>query len=277
MKKVLFAAFFLPFITSAQDFHFSVRLGAAGYNGDLKAKTLSFSQMGFLGSLGARYDVTERVALRTYFTLAKLQADDKKGTTGMQQRNLNYKTSLFEWELGAQYSILNPNESWWVPYVYAGLGVFHYKPFTYDENGAKTFLQPLSTEGKSYSLTQFCIPLGLGVERALNEDMRLGVEIGYRKLFTDYLDDVSGFYVDQATLLSAKGQKAVDLAYRGDEAGAGAYPAGGSVRGNPDNKDGYYYIAVTFTVRYFFDKYKQIAGLPSSRRNSRVGCPANRF
>jgi hypothetical protein len=276
MKKVLLAVFFLPFLTSAQDLHFSVRLGAAGYSGDLKEKMLSLSQMNFLGSLGARYDLTERVALRTYFTYAKLQGDDKKGTADMQRRNLNFKTNLFEWELGAQYSILNPNESWWVPYVYAGLGVFHYNPFTYDENGVKTFLQPLGTEGKSYGLTQLCIPLGLGIERSLNEDMRLGVEIGYRKLFTDYLDDVSGFYVDQATLLSTRGQKAVDLAFRGDEVGAGTYPSGGSVRGKP-NKDGYYYIAFTFTVRAVFDKYKQIAGLPSSRRSRRVGCPANMF
>ena len=36
-------------------------------------------------------------------------------------------------------------------------------------------------------------------------------------------------------------------------------------------KDGYYYIALTYTVRYFFDKYNQIAGLASFKKDKRVG------
>ena len=96
-------------------------------------------------------------------------------------------------------------------------------------------------------------------------------------LFTDHLDDVSGHYVDQAALFGAKGQKAVDLAYRGDEVGAGPYPSSVVSRGNTDHKDGYYYIALTYTVRYFFDKYKQIVGLPSGKKQKRVGCPASRL
>jgi len=69
----------------------------------------------------------------------------------------------------------------------------------------------------------------------------------------------------------------VDLAYRGDEVGAGPYPAAGIQRGSPKGKDGYYYIALTYTVRYFFDKYKQIAGLPAYKRDKKAGCPATRY
>jgi hypothetical protein len=202
----------------------------------------------------------------------------------MKTRNLNFKTGIFEWEAAGQYSILDPNESWWIPYAYVGIGLFHFKPHTKDLNGDKVLLQPLSTEGqgflpgvKKYKLTQFSIPLGIGVERSLNEDMRVGLELGYRKLFTDYLDDVSTDYVDQTALLAARGQRAVDLAYRGDEIGAGPYPPGGITRGSSEHKDGYYYIQVTYTVRYFFDKYKQIAGLPSSRKGKKAGCPASRY
>ncbi|CAN5125688.1 hypothetical protein BH20BAC1_BH20BAC1_20980 [soil metagenome] len=83
-------------------------------------------------------------------------------------------------------------------------------------------------------------------------------------------------YVDEATLLSEKGAKAVELAHRGDEVQTGSYPAAGTTRGNPDIKDGYYYVAVTYTVRYFFDKYKQIAGIASFKKGKRVGCPASR-
>lgn len=284
MKKFVLALCCLPLLSSAQNFHFSARLGLANYQGDLKAKSISLSGAKFLGSLGVRYDLTEKIALRSYLTLTSLGADDKKGTAGMKTRNLNFKTSLFEWEGGVHYSFIDPNESWWIPYAFAGIGIFHFNPHTKDLNGEKVFLKPLTTEGqgivagvKKYGLTQFCIPMGIGIERSLNEDMRVGLELGYRKLFTDYLDDVSGNYADQGVLMAARGERAVDIAYRGDEVGAGPYPSSNINRGNAKYHDGYYYIALTYTVRYFFDKYKQIAGLPSYKRSKKAGCPATRY
>lgn len=283
MKKLLLGFIGLPILGSAQNFHFSARLGLAGYQGDLKAHTISLAQTKLMGSIGARYDLSEHVTARTYFTLASLKADDKKGTSSMQRRNLNFQTKLFDWELTAQYNLFSLNDRWWTPYAFAGVGLYHFKPYTTDADGNKVLLQPLSTEGqgftegvKEYKLAQFSIPLGIGIDYPLNEDMRLGLEFGYRKIFTDYMDDVSGNYVDQQSLLSARGQTAVDYAWRGDEVGAGAYPSAGTRRGNSNQKDGYYYVALTYTVRYFFDKYKQIVGLPSGKKEKRVGCPATR-
>ena len=284
MKKLLFALLCLPLASAAQNFHFATRLGVANYQGDLKASSVSLSQAKFLFSLGIRYDLSEHVMARSYLTLTGLQADDKKGTDVMRQRNLNFRSKIFEWEISGQYSFFSLNEKWWTPYVYAGVGLFHFNPSTKDLNGNKTYLKPLSTEGQGfmpgiaeYGLWQINIPFGIGAEYSLNEDMRVGLEMGYRKLFTDHLDDVSGNYVDESRLLTARGQTAVDLAYRGDEVGAGPYPSPDVLRGSPKHKDGYYYIALTYTVRYFFDKYKQIAGLPGGGKKKKVGCPATRF
>ena len=270
-------------ITAAQNFHFSGRLGFANYQGDLKAKAISLSQAKLMGSIGAQYDLSEHITARSYLTLASLHADDKKGTTAMQQRNLNFRSKIADWELTGQYNFFSLNDRWWTPYIFAGIGFYHFNPYTKDTSGKKYFLQPLSTEGEgfmtgvnNYKLTQFSIPFGFGAEYSLNEDMRIGIEFGYRKIFTDYLDDVSNKYVDQASLLNARGAKAVELAYRGNEVQAGPYPAAGIGRGNPNNKDGYYYIALTYTVRYFFDKYKQIAGLLPGKKQKKVGCPASR-
>ena len=281
MKKLLTTFCCLPLVTLAQNFHFSARLGLAGYQGDLKAHSVTLSQTHIMGSIGARYDLSERLTARSYLTLTSLRADDKKGTASMQQRNLNFRTKLFDWELGAQYHIFSLNDKWWTPYIFAGIGLYHFNPYTKDS--VKRFLKPLSTEGQSfaqgvnnYKLTGFSIPVGLGISYALNEDMRVGLELGYRKIFTDYLDDVSTNYVDQTALLGARGQTAVNLAWRGDEVNGAPYPVAGSPRGNPEHKDGYYYIALTYTIRYFFDKYKQIVGLPSGRKEKRVGCPATR-
>jgi hypothetical protein len=282
MKKLLLGIYLLPIIASAQNFHFSARLGAAGYKGDLK-EHVSFSQTKLMGSLGARYDLSEHITARTYFTLAALRADDKKGPDTKQQRNLNFQSKLFDWELTAQYNLFSLNDRWWTPYIFAGVGLYHFKPYTKDVEDNKVFLQELSTEGQGftqgvqeYKLTQFNIPFGFGIDYPLNEDMRIGLEFGYRKTFTDYLDDVSGNYVDEQSLLNARGATAVALAWRGDEVGSGSYPPAGTLRGTTNKKDGYYFIAITYTVRYFFDKYKQIVGMPSGKKEKRVGCPATR-
>ncbi|HLG38613.1 MAG TPA: DUF6089 family protein [Chitinophagaceae bacterium] len=284
MKKLLVLLLFLPLFTSAQNLYLTGRLGMSNYQGDLKASSISFAQSKLLGSLGARYDFTDHISARSFLTLTSLHADDKKGTAAMQDRNLNFKTKIFDWELAGQYNFFSFNEKWWTPYVFAGIGIFHFKPYTEDVNGGKVYLQPLSTEGqgfmpgvKNYKLTQFTIPLGFGAEYSLNEDMRVGVEFGYRKLFTDYLDDVSANYVDQTALFTARGQTAVDYAWRGDEKSGAPYPPAGYTRGNPKLKDAYYYLAITFTQRLVLDKYKDIAGLPSGKRQKKSGCPASRY
>ena len=268
MKKILFAVGFLPLFAIAQNFHFSGRLGVANYQGDLKEKAVTLSNAKLMGSLGFQYELSEHISARSYLTLTSLHADDKKGTATMQMRNLNFSSKIFEWELTSQYSFFDLNDRWWTPYIFAGIGIYHFNPYTKDAGNKKYFLQPLSTEGegyvpgvKNYKLTQFSVPVGFGAEYSLNEDMRIGIEFGYRKIFTDYLDDVSSVYVDQASLRNARGAKSAELSYRGGEVQTGTYPAAGSMRGNSKNDDGYYYVALTYTIRYFFDKYKKIAGI----------------
>jgi len=284
MKSLMTLLVALPGFCFAQNFHFAARFGLMNYQGDLNAKAITLSQSRLMGSLGARYDLNQHLSARTYFTYGNLQADDAKGTASMQQRNLSFKTHLLEWEGGLQYHLFNLNNRWWTPYVFLGIGFYHFNSYTSDATGNKYYLAPLSTEGqgfmtgkKAYKLTQFCVPMGFGAQYALNEDMRIGLEFGYRKLLTDYIDDVSAVYVDASTLSTERGAIAAELAYRGDEVGAGPYPSAGDARGNDKNKDGYYYFAVTYSVRYFFDKYKQIVGLPSAQKDKKVGCPATRY
>jgi hypothetical protein len=61
---------------------------------------------------------------------------------------------------------------------------------------------------------------------------------------------VSNSYVDPAVLLTHRGPKAVELAYRGDEVpgGASAYPPAGSQRGNPQRMDWYHSLNVRLRV-----------------------------
>jgi hypothetical protein len=285
MKKILLLFCCAPFWATAQNFHFATRLGLAGYHGDLKPASKPLSQLNFLGSIGAQYDLSQHLAARGFLSFTKLRADDKKGTSVMQQRNLNFTSKLWEVEGSLQYRFFNLNDRWWTPYIAAGVGMYHFNPYTKDAADEKVFLRPLSTEGQGfltgtapYKRLQFNIPIAIGASYSLNEDARIGLEAGYRKLFTDYLDDVSTTYIDETALRNTRGQQAVDLAWRGDEVNGAPYPDAKTGRGNSvRDKDGYYYIAVTFTLRYWFDKYKQIAGIPSYQRDKKAGCPATQI
>ena len=143
-------------------------------------------------------------------------------------RNLAFETNISEFSLVGEYYLLNLYENRISPYAFAGLAVYHFNPYAYNGSTEKIFLKPLSTEGQglpgypekeTYSLTQTAIPFGGGVKFAVTENFHLGLEVGFRKLFTDYLDDVSTTYADPNDLLAARGQLAVDMSYRGDDVG----------------------------------------------------------
>ena len=54
--------------------------------------------------------------------------------------------------------------------------------------------------GKTYKPVAICIPLGLGIQKAFNQNMGIKAELGIRYTFTDYIDDVSGLYYDKNLL-----------------------------------------------------------------------------
>jgi hypothetical protein len=71
----------------------------------------------------------------------------------------------------------------------------------------------------------------------LTDIFGVSFEAGFRKTFTDYIDDVSGNYPDPSTLSAL----AVQLSFRGNEINKDAtFPTGGQ-RGNPAQKDYYYF------------------------------------
>src|SRR5690606_21307429 len=77
---------------------------------------------------------------------------------------------------------------------------------------------------KPYKLIQAAIPFGIGARFRLNQLMDFSVELGFRYLFTDYIDDVSQNYIDLGHFGNDELAKA--MSYRSNE-----IPA---VRNNPD-------------------------------------------
>ena len=252
----LIASTLVTVTTSAQGFNLDLFLGTSNYLGDLQEKRFTFNQAHLAGGIGLSYDLTEKFSLRGGVMFGKISGDDKLGRN--KARNLNFSSGLTEAHVGVQYYITPLGQRSLTPYVFAGLALYHFDPYTHDTSGTKYYLKPLSTEGQGfiedkeyYSLTKMAIPFGAGVKLSLSDKINVGLEIGFRKLFTDYLDDVSDVYVDRNLLLANRGEKAVELAYRGDEIkdGTFTYPDAGSQRGSPQVKDWYYFTGLTLSYK----------------------------
>jgi len=249
----------IPSVVSAQKLHLDLFGGFSNYQGDLQEKRFTTSQAKAAVGIGMRYDLTSHFSVRSNFTYATLGASDAYNRQAdLRARNLSFSTRLTELNLLFDYNILNLNYHKLSPFVFGGVAVFHFNPYAFDSLGNKIYLKPLSTEGQGlaaypdrseYHLTQLAIPFGAGVRWRFTDNITLSYEIGLRKTFTDYLDDLSGTYADQTILAAAKGPKAVEMAWRGGELKTGAtYPAEGTVRGGSKYKDWYYFSGVTISI-----------------------------
>lgn len=196
-------------------------------------------------SLGAMSSVSRTISIRSEFSWIRLSGTDlPESGTGRNNRNLSFFSNNFELNVtgvinaiplrGKFYQRSNFNL-----YGLLGLGVLYFNPkATLD--GVDYALQPLRTEGVSYSRFALVIPYGFGGKIKLTPKLNLALEAGWRKTFTDYLDDVSTVHIDQASISNPITRRLTD---RRPEVNVPIAKAG-TARGNPDEKDGYMLTSV---------------------------------
>lgn len=274
---------------SAQRASVGVFGGLAAYSGDLSANIYPQKARFGAGGVSFNYDIVDRISLRAGYIFTKLGAADRDSKDpDLVTRNLSFETLVHEFSLSGQLYLFEADAHVLNPYVFGGLAVFRFNPFAYDGEDQKVYLQPLSTEGqglsaypdrKPYKLTQIALPLGGGIKLNVGSGVDLAFEVGMRKLFTQYLDDVSTNYVDWQVLYNERGQKAVDMSFRGDELNhiptnsLISYPGEGTQRGDP-NKD-YYYIS-GFHLTYKLSPPQGSSGTGRfSSKKGKMGCPVN--
>ncbi len=265
---------------SAQNYFATVFNGVSNYQGDLQDKLFTLARTKPAWGIGFNYELNDRMLLTMDFVNGNIAGDDKFSVKN-RSRNLSFQSNITEFSLGFEYVLFDLYDYKVSPYFFANLGVFRFSPYVLASNGAKIFLSEYDTEGqgfynnrKKYKLTQFCLPVGMGMQWALSNNVRVAVLFGIRKTFTDYLDDVSKTYVDKNLLLQNRGQKAVDLAYRGNQLPNGLpYPADGAIRGNPKNKDAYYFTGVS--LRFRLKTPSRIEQTHFKIHKSSTACPVN--
>jgi hypothetical protein len=286
-------------------------VNAMNYFGDLapvnKAAStdISFTRPGFGVEYG--YQFHHSMALRAAFNYGRLVGDDFSADPGDSEavnryaRNLSFRNDIKELSVGLMiYLLPNYGGPQSRPilngYLFVGGAVFHSEPrgkvpdadYQSDPNGGVALpqgvsggewvkLRELQTEGQEYGPFQIAIPVSIGGELYLNNRMSIGMEFGIRKLFFDYLDDVSSEYQDLdsfddplARIMSDRSLEpksgftdenrtlpypAVLTTYESGESywRTGALGSGldGSIRGNPDDND--LYVVTQLKFKYILN------------------------
>jgi len=205
------------------------------YFGDLSPRSgilstdLAFTRPGL--NLYLQYKYAPRFSWVVTLTYGNISGDDFESADPNDElakyryiRNLQFRNMIVELSLTGKIDLLT-NRGTYIsrpginPFLFVGVGVFYHNPKAkapetdqlgnpVAEAGTWVALQPLGTEGqysefydvKPYSRIQASVPVGLGVSFRLNEKLDFDFEIGYRVLFFDHIDDVSGNYVDLGAL-----------------------------------------------------------------------------
>jgi opacity protein-like surface antigen len=239
---------------------FGIFLGGSYYLGDLnRAHLNSLTQPA--GGVVYRYNFNPRFDIKANLLFGSVKGDDSQsGVNSQITRNLAFKSPITELAAELEFNFLEytlgNSKTPWTPYVFGGLAGFRFNPQA--EIGDNYYnLQPLGTEGqgtsanssKKYKLTQVSLPFGLGVKFTIARMIGFSVEWGWRKTFTDYIDDCSKTYVDPQILSTMYGPVS---AYLSDPSINTDHSQNiGKQRGDSSTKDWYSFagIMITFKLR----------------------------
>lgn len=250
-----------------------------------------FGNMRFMGGMFFRYTYVPGISFRLGVNYGSLYATDKWNEDKALKaknieddsyqryvRNLDAYTNIWEGNFLFEFSPLQVF-NWefsraakmsFQPYLILGVSGFHYNPQgTYldlkTRKEKQIDLQPLHTEGENfnapgyelpanYSLWSYAAVGGIGFRFDIGKRKRIGIGIEYqlRYTFTDYLDDVSGKYVDpllfDIAYLNEHGKSftAGKMADRSREIIPGYRHQPGEIRGDASNNDMFSTVSVMF-------------------------------
>jgi hypothetical protein len=221
---------------------FSINPGLSSYFGDLCKGGECMTVRPSLG-IGYSYRWDRRVSFRSEFNYYRLFSDDY-----YKQRNFTFRSDNYELYVGLTYDIIPFSAKYQyrhsvIPYVFGGAGITHFNPKG-KYNGHWYELQPLRTEGNTYSRVTAIIPFGFGARIKVMSCVDLMLEMGFRKTFTDRLDDVSSQNFQSVNSFSSPVASALS-----NQTGMGdSYT---QYRGNPHKKDMYsiLQLKVVFTPK----------------------------
>ena len=239
-----------------------------------------------MGGIICRFNYSDFITLRGNALFGQISGSDKNYSDVAERykRNLSFKSDIIEIGGTIEYNLFGYSETQRFnqasPYIFGGVAMFKFNPLGYFEympdvhtqaeygdlakyDGQWVELQPLSTEAQEttkfnerrrYALTQISIHIGIGYKQQFDDVWAWGVELGVRKTFTDYLDDISTTYVDPQITRGSNGVLAAAMADRTPELKRtdlvndyGSEERLGAARGDETTKDWYLFLNFTLT------------------------------
>jgi hypothetical protein len=278
--KLFIPALLLACASFAQVNEIGITVGGSYYIGDINPLQHYPKHTALAGGILFRHNLTDRFAVRIQGLYGALEAydSDSKDTT-QWIRNLHFRSVLIEGSLLFEinffkYRARSKDGKFWTPFVFGGLAYFRANPQAYFDDQWWD-LQPLGTEGQGttarpgtdyYPVDHLSIPFGAGFKFNVGR-MDFQLEWGMRRTYTDYVDDVSGTYVDNDLLRLENGPLAAILADRSGLDAIPDYTNAGRMRGDINTRDWYVYsgLSITYILSKFSDCDEQYNWMKKKR------------
>lgn len=258
LALILFASFSTA---NGQYSEFGILLGGSNYKGELSEHTFNTDFLHPAVGIFYRHNWDRRWSWKVELNYGKVSGDDAYASSAYAvDRNLSFESTILELSPQIEFNFL-PFETGrpdfpFTPYIFTGLSVFKFNPKAY-LGGDLVELQPLGTEGqgingkKKYKRIALALPIGGGFKFNVGR-FGIGIEVGARRAYTDYLDDVSTVYPDPALLQAANGTQAVLLSNRsfsGNDPNVIQPTFNFKQRGTSTNNDWYVFGGITIYFR----------------------------
>jgi hypothetical protein len=201
MNRILLTGAFLVFaLTVTAQKHpleLSLFLGAANYQGDLAESRIELAETQSAIGAALIYPLNRFVEIRPMLTRTKLSGDDNNNQN-LTFRQFSFEAELFEAALqlkwhpfgkgkktpyGLDYKLISP-------YLYGGAALTVADAVVNANNTPDNILQePFPEEFDTANF--FALPVGAGLRIGKLEPAVIHLELGWRSVFSDYLDGVS--------------------------------------------------------------------------------------
>lgn len=149
------------------------------YAGDL-VRGYDFGTSSFAGTAFYRMNFSEILTVRLALTIGKVKGSETPIDAFAVERAHSFNSNLIEVSSVFEYHFLDfktqDSPVNFSPYVFGGLGFINFNDVPENEDVSK--LQPV-------------IPMGVGFKYLFNKKYTIGIELGARKTFFDYLDGIS--------------------------------------------------------------------------------------
>ncbi|MEL6863308.1 MAG: DUF6089 family protein [Bacteroidota bacterium] len=236
-------------------------IGVSHYFGDLN-NTFRLNRPGLSIGVVGRYNFNTRLSLKFSANYGNISAYDSDSDNSFEQaRNLSFRSHVLDGSLQFEFNFLpyvhGSKDEFFTPYIFGGFSIVNFDPEA-EIDGQWEQLRSLGTEGQfrgeEYYSISGAFTYGIGFKIDLSYEWSLNIELAVRRMYTDYLDDVSGVYPDMEDLEALRGELAVSLSDRSLELPDVDAPIGqkGRQRGNSNNNDSYALLGVGL-VYYFGD------------------------